>query len=173
MLDELESKLEHTYTWHLHAEKYASKRTDDQFEILNGNGALNIFTIFPEARNTSVDETLVEEMMTPQRPNDIRRISLKTLKIENSEKSKNIYFLNVFQPKDALDRSGQNDISVKRIKGENCIGVEITSKDKKEIFLFSNENKIVYEDIQSQSKWISVIKDNIGKIVKTTSYNRI
>lgn len=170
LLDELESNLEHIYTWRIHSEKYAIQRSADHFEILNGSGGLNIFTVFPEARNTSVDETLIEEMMTPQRPNDLRRIRLKTLKIENSTKSKNTYFLNVFQPKDALDRSGENDISVKRIKGESCIGVEITSKNSREIFLFSNENKIDFEDIQSASKWVSVLKNSEGQVIKTINY---
>jgi len=170
LLDELESKLEHIYTWRIHSEKYAKQRTEDHFEIQNGSGALNIFAMFPEAPNTSIDETIVEEMMTPQRPNDIRRIHLKTLKIENSIKSKNSYFLNILQPKDGLKIDGENDISIKRIKGKNCIGVEITSKNNKEIFLFSRENRIVYGDIQSQSKWVSVVKDSGGKVVKTTSY---
>ena len=123
--------------------------------------------------HTSIDETMVEEMMTPQRPDDLRRIRLKTLKIENSVKSKNTYFLNVLQPKDGLKGDGQNDISVKRIKGEHCIGVEITSKDNTEIFLFSNENKIAYGDIQSQSKWVSIVKDSMGNIVKKTNYGEV
>jgi hypothetical protein len=170
LLDELESDLEHTYTWRIHSEKYAAKRTEDQFEILNGTGALNVFTMFPEVRHSSIDETLVVEMMTPQRPDDIRSIRLKTLKIENSVKSKNTYFLNVFQPKDGLASDEQNEISVKRIKEESCIGVEITSKNNTEILLFSNENKIIYGDIQSQSKWISIVKDKEGNIVKKTNY---
>ncbi len=172
LLDELESKLEHTYTWRIHSEKYASKRSDDHFEILNGTGGLNIFTVFPEECDTSVDETLVEEMMTPQRPNDLRRIRLKTLKIENKVKSKDLYFLNILQPKDGLKGDGPNAISIKRIKGDNCIGVEITSKSNTEIFLFSSKNKIAYDDIQSDSKWISVVKDKRGKVVKSTNYNR-
>ena len=173
LLDELESNLEHTYTWRIHSEKYATQKTEDHFEILNGSGGLNIFTAFPEARNTSIDEIMIEEMMTPQRPNDLRRISLKTLKIENSVKRKNTYFLNVFQPKDTLDDSGQNDLSVKRIKGENCIGVEIISKNNIEIFLFSSQNKIDYGDIQSQSKWLSILKNKEGEVVKKTNYKNI
>ena len=171
LLDELESELEHTYTWRIHAEKYAKQLAADQFEILNGSGGLTIFAAFPEARNTSIDETMIEEMMTPQRPNDLRRISLKTLKIENSVKSKNTYFLNVFQPKDALEENKKNDISVKRLKGENCIGVEIISKNNTEIFLFSNENKIDYNDIHVQSKWVSIVKNEKGEMVKRTTYN--
>ena len=126
--------------------------------------------MFPEARSSSVDETMIEEMMTPQRPDDLRRISLKTLKIENSEKRKDTYFINVFQQKDGLASEGENDISVKRVKGENCIGVEITSKNNTEIFLFSNENEIAFGEINLQSKWISIVKDREGKIVKKTSY---
>ncbi len=172
-LDELESNLEHTYTWRIHSEKFANQRSEDHFEILNGNGGLNIFSVFPEVRNSSIDETLVEEIMTPQRPDDIRRISLKTLKIENSVKSKDTYFINILQPKDGLKGDGQNEISVKRIKGENYIGVEIISKNHTEIFLFSNKNKISHGDIQSQSKWISVVKNKEGEIIKTTRYDKV
>jgi len=95
LLDELESDLEHIYTWRIHSEQYAQTKTEDHFEILNGEGGLNIFAMFPEVRKSSIDETLVQEIMTPQRPDDIRSISLKTLKIENSTKSKNTYFMNV------------------------------------------------------------------------------
>jgi hypothetical protein len=134
---------------------------------------LNVFTVFPEVRATKVDETLVEEIMTPQRPDDIRRISLKTLLIENPEKSKNSYFLNVLQPKDAIQGDASDNISVTSIKGEHCIGVEITSKDHIETFIFSNENKIAYQDIQAESKWVSVLKDKAGKVIKTTSYDGV
>ncbi|WP_406684287.1 DUF4962 domain-containing protein [Seonamhaeicola sp. MEBiC1930] len=167
-LDELESNLEHTYTWHLHSEKYAIQHTKEHFEIQNGQGALNIFSMYPEDFNTAIDETLIEEMMTPQRPDDIRRISLKTLKIENNIRSKNTYFINVLQPKDAL--INDNDLVVKRIKGNNCFGVEIFSKEHVETFLFSSKNKISFEDIQSNSKWVAIVKDNTGKEIKRTSY---
>ncbi|NNC99789.1 MAG: hypothetical protein HKN85_06375, partial [Gammaproteobacteria bacterium] len=176
LLDELESNLPHTYTWRIHSEKFASEEHEGQFTIVNGNGALNIFTVYPQARNTKIDETVVEEIMTPQRPDDIRRISLKTLKIENSVKSKHCCFLNILQPKNAL-RGGvgnagseSGDISVKRLKGETWIGLQVTSRNNTEIFLFSSENKIAYGDIQSRSKWLSIVKDSAGNIIKTTSY---
>jgi len=62
---------------------------------------------------------------------------------------------------------------VTSIKGEHCIGVEITSKDHIETFIFSNENKIAYQDIQAESKWVSVLKDKAGKVIKTTSYDGV
>lgn len=172
-LDELESELEHTYTWRMHSERYANQVSQDQFEIINGTGGLNVFTVFPETRSTKVDETLVEEIMTPQRPDDIRRISLKTLLIENPTKSKNSYFLNVLQPKDVIQNDSKNDISVKSIKGDNCIGVEITSQNHIETFIFSSENKIAYKDIKSESKWVSILKDKAGNIIKSTQYDGV
>jgi hypothetical protein len=172
LLDELESDLAHIYTWRIHSEKYAISRSEDHFEILNGGGGLNIFAMFPDVRKSSIDETLVEEIMTPQRPDDIRRISLKTLKIENCTKEKNTYFINVLQPKGTLQGDEQNDISVKRIKGDSYIGVEITSTTAVETFLFSKENKISHGDIQSQLKWISIVKDRKGRVVKKTGYQK-
>jgi hypothetical protein len=169
LLDELESDSEHTYTWHIHSEKYAKKIGNEQFEILNGGGLLNIFTVFPEHRTINIQETLIEEVMTPQRPDDIRRISLKTLAIENSVKSKNTYFLNVFQAKDAIG-SEHSNISVKRLANDTCMGLEVSSPSATEIFLYSNENKISYGDIISTAKWISVVKDDTGKILKQTSF---
>ena len=128
--------------------------------------------MFPEASTSSIDETLVEEIMTPQRPDDIRRISLKTLKVVNSIKNKNVYFINVLQPKDALEGNDQNEISVQRIIGEDCIGVEITSKSNTEIFLFSSIDRISYGAIKSESKWLAIVKDMEGKIVKKKSYHK-
>lgn len=114
ILDELESDLPHTYTWHLHAEQFASdlgpKDGIARFEILNGSGAPNVFAVYPEGLNSRIDETLIEELMTPQRPDDFRRIRLKTLMIENSAPSKAAVFLNVLQPKDALGQDAAKDI---------------------------------------------------------------
>ena len=154
----------------MHSEQYATKQSEDNFQILNGNGGLIIYTMYPEANNTTIDETLIEEMMTPQRPDDLRRISLKTLKIENSIKSKDCYFITVLQPIDASKSSVINNISVKRIKGDNCFGIEITSAVGKETFLYSKTNQIAYGDSHSRSKWISTITNEKGEVVKTTSY---
>ena len=171
MLDELDSELEHIYTWHLHGEKFARDIGDGQFEIMNGSGALNIFAVFPENAHSKIDETLIEEIMTPQRPDDIRRISLKTLMLENNVRDKAVTFLNVLQPKDAPNNDAHKDISIRRLKGENCMGVEIASSAHIETFLYSNSGQIDFEAVQSHSKWISIVKDMDGNILKSTHYD--
>ena len=170
LLDELESELEHKYTWRIHAEKFAKHADGNRYEILNGSGALNIFTAYPEAATTKIDETLIEEVMTPQRPDDKRRIVLKTFMVENDTPQKDMAFLNVFQPKDALASSPAANIDVKPLKGEHCIGVEITAQDTVETFLFSAQGKIDYQDIQREAKWVSIVKNKSGKIVQSTEY---
>lgn len=168
LLDELESSLEHSYTWRVHSEKYARELSEDHFQILNGRGGLNIFTAFPAAKDTSIDETIVEEVMTPQRPDDIRRIHLKTLKIENAKKSKNAVFLNVLQPIDALNDKSQ--LMIKRIEATDHIGIEITSESYCEKFLFSSQTKLTHGNNNKLLKWGSEVKDLNGTHIKSTSY---
>lgn len=36
----------------------------------------------------------------------------------------------------------------------------------------SNQNLINYEGVFSESKWISILKDKAGKLIKTTSYTQ-
>lgn len=169
LLDELESELEHTYTWRINSEHYATQVNTNHFQILNGRGGLNIYSAYPELSSHSIAETLVEEMMTPQRPNDLRRISLKTLKIENSIKQMNTYFVNVLQPIDAVD-SNHISLSVRRVQGDNCIGMVIESTDFIETFLFSAKGEINYGDLKVTGKWYSMVKDHSGKVLKERKY---
>lgn len=171
IVDELESELEHNYTWRMHSEKYATRLKEDHYEILNGAGALNIFTLFPASKTITVDETLIEEVMTPQRPDEIRRIRLKTIKIENLEKVRDICFLNILHPKDGVSEIDKHNISVERIQGDTFIGAQIITSIHSETFIFSAVSKINYKDIQSNTKWISVVKDSAGNILKSTSYD--
>jgi len=91
MLDELKSKQAHTYTWRLHGEQFAQRNLKHHmFRIENGKGALNIYNVYPKVVNQRVEETLVQEIMTPQRPDDIREIKLKTICLENQEKVKDV-----------------------------------------------------------------------------------
>ncbi len=170
VLDELESDLEHIYTWRMHGERFANKITEDRYEIKNGAGALIIHSLFPKSKKITVDETLVEEVMTPQRPDDIRRISLKTIKIENTKKAKNTFFLNILQPKDSTLNTQKSSLAVERIVGETFIGAKITTSEITELFLYSNTQKINHEDIVAESTWVSVIRDATGRVLKKTSY---
>lgn len=170
VLDELKSVDEHIYTWRIHGERYAKSMGDDRFEILNGTGGLDVYAMFPEDGVSEIDETLIEEIMTPQRPDDIRRISLKTLLIENSTPSRDTVFLNVFHPKSGLNAPSDPQISVTRMRGQGYIGVEITSIDTVEIFLFSQDRFIDFYGTYFHASWVSLVTDKSGKVIKTRQY---
>lgn len=157
MLDELKSALEHTYTWRLHSEQYAKKITGTNvYKMKNGKGSLNIYPIFPDDLACTVEETVIREIMTPQRPNDVREIILKTLCIENKDKKKNVHFINVLQPESSFIDTLLN---VKEIKGDGFIGVEIEKGSTIETFIYSESGTIDYNGIQSDATWVSVIKE--------------
>lgn len=170
VLDELESPLEHTYTWRMHSEQQAKQVSENHFEIQDGRGALNVFVMFPVDKMSQVDETLIEEIMTPQRPDDIRRICLQTLKIENFHRSKNLHFLHVLQPKGTLELEATDPITVHRIMADKYNGVEIKSGHHTEIFLFSHEQDIQCKDINAQCRWVSEVRDVQGRVIKSTCY---
>ena len=169
VLDELESDLEHTYTWRIHSEKFAKKADENKYEIINGKGAMDIHPIFPENKFVNIDEMIVEEIMTPQRPDDKRRISLKTLKIENANKEKDLCFLNVIAPKNSF---GGKAISVEKIREDNCIGVKIKGENTVETFLYSKEDKINYAGISEETKWVSIVEDLEGNEIRRRSYKK-
>ncbi|GAA0178912.1 hypothetical protein SH2C18_18810 [Clostridium sediminicola] len=167
MLDELKSKLEHKYTWRLHSEQYAKKiNGTNAYKINNGKGSLNIYPILPNNLECRVEETVIREIMTPQRPDDIREIKLKTLCIENESKEKDVHFLNILHPESSFV---DELLEVKSIDGDGFIGVEVKKGHKIEQFIYSEKCKIDYCGIVSDANWISIIKDK-EQLVKYAVY---
>jgi hypothetical protein len=167
MLDELESDLAHQYTWRLHSEQFAEKQGESgAYLIKNGTGALSIYPAFPTDVKCRIEETVIREIMTPQRPDDIREIKLKTLCMENETKQKEVHFLNVLHPHSSFEASS---LEVKQINGEGFIGVEIKEMDRVETFIYAKEKGMDYEGIKSDGKWISLVK-NKGEVVKLAVY---
>ncbi|MGV8981446.1 DUF4962 domain-containing protein [Clostridium sp.] len=167
LFDDLKSENAHHYTWRLHGEQFAKKIEEIAgYTIENGKGSLDIHTVFPKDSECKIEETIIREIMTPQRPNDVRELKLKTLCIENKNKQKNMFFLNVLYPHSSFLES---PIEVQAIEGTGFMGVEIKVKDKTEQFIYSENNTIDYKGIKSDAKWISIIKEE-EKLIKYAVY---
>ena len=167
MLDELKSQLEHTYTWRMHGEQYAEHlEASNSYKLKNGQGALNIYPIGPLNMTCRTEETLVREIMTPQRPNDIRELKLKTLCIENSHKSQNIHFLNVLQPESSFV---DDLLDIRPINGDDFIGLTIVKGKQSETFLYSEGETIDTKGLESDAKWLSVIKED-NEVIRYAVY---
>lgn len=166
IFDELKSEKPHTYTWHLQSEQFAEKIREQDFEIVNGKGVLNVYVHATVPVNTSVEETVLHEIMTPQRPNDIRKVVLKTLKLQNIQKTEAMVYLNVLAPRSIFEKE---PVRIKRILDGSVIGVEITGEDFEELFLYAQNEKISYGDIKENGTWISIVKKH-GKVIKKKVY---
>lgn len=167
LLDELKSSKEHQYTWRLHSEQYALEIENGQaYRMKNGQGGLNIYPVLPIKSKKRIEETVINEIMTPQRPDDIREIRLKTLCIENLEKVADLHLLNVLEPISSLNKEL---LEVKAISGLGYIGVEINNGHQIETILYSESGAINYGHIKSDAKWVSIIAEN-GKMVKYGVY---
>ena len=46
----------------------------------------------------------------------------------------------------------------------------VTSADHVEVFLFSSKSEIAYREIQADAKWMSIVKDREGKLLRSTKY---
>ncbi|OOB78458.1 MAG: hypothetical protein BEN18_07230 [Epulopiscium sp. Nuni2H_MBin001] len=164
MLDDLHSDLDHTYTWRLHSEQFAKKNKEGVYTIKNGKGALNIYPILPTDMVTNVEETVINEIMTPQRPNDVRNIVLKTLCMENNPRQNNVLFLNILEPISSFD---DTKMSIDKIDG--LVGVHITKGELVETFIYSEDVAVDTDDIKTDAIWVSVVR-NGGKVVKYAIY---
>jgi len=75
--------------------------------------------------------------------------------------------LNILVPKDIF---GKDEVNIKKIESGNQKGVEIRGKDFIEIFIFSKDGKINYENKIINGKWISIVKDINDNILKEKIY---
>lgn len=167
ILDELKSKQAHKYTWRLHGESFAEPVEEDVFyQIKNGKGTLNVYTVHPENKECRVEETIINEIMTPQRPDDIREIKLKTLCVENGDHQNDLNILNVLQP---ISSFSQDNLEIKAISEGSCTGVEVKKGEVTELFLYSEDGAINFEGLRSDAQWVSIVWDK-DQIVKHMNY---
>lgn len=127
---------------------------------------MNVYAHGTVPMDVSVEETVLHEIMTPQRPNDIRKVVLKTLKLQNKQETENMVYLNVLVPRSVFE---EEQVQIKRISEGSVIGVEITGKDFEELFLYAQSEKIVYGDIKEDGRWMSIVKRN-DNVVKKAIY---
>lgn len=165
IIDELESKLPHVYSWVLHSDTYP-KLENDVFVIENGPGKLNVHPVYPAEFNYEMKEEGVVANPTSANPTLIIEEKFKVLSVENKEPQKNMRFINVLQPDSIFSKKS---IDVKYLENDYSYGISIVNGEKKEIVMFAKENKLVYEDINADGKWFSLNYVN-GKLVKKFVY---
>jgi hypothetical protein len=149
MIDELESNLDHTYTWTMHADTKPNVNDNRVFEYENGPAKMNLYSIMPEKINWNLKNTNVRAIMTTQEPDKFRETNMKTINIENETKAKDMCFINVFSIRNAFD---EEKIKVKQIKNNNTQGVIVEKDENREVYLFSKLKNIEFDTVKADAK---------------------
>ena len=163
MLDELKSENEHTYSWRMNSDTVFKPAGKDKYIIENGPAKLEVFTLYPENKSVYSKETNVRAIMTTQEPDKYRETKMKTMVIENIEKSKDMYFFNILKPQKTF---GEENFNVTKFVETDCFGSVIENENFRETFLFNPSKKEVeLGNIKTDTKWVIVVEtgDKVSK----------
>ena len=163
MLDELKSENEHTYSWRMNSDTVFKPAGKDKYIIENGPAKLEVFTLYPENKSVYSKETNVRAIMTTQEPDKYRETKMKTMVIENIEKSKDMYFFNILKPQKTF---GEENFNVTKFVETDCFGSVIENENFRETFLFNPSKKEVeLGNIKTDAKWVIVVEtgDKVSK----------
>lgn len=157
IFDELQSELDHSYTWLLHSDVFPS-RDGNVFFYENGPATMRIHSVFPETFTANTEDNVVKAVMTSQEPDNFCQTNLKTLALTTQAKSKSAYFLNVI----SLGTTA-NDIElvVTPIQNSTTIGVQVEFGEQIDVFLYSPVGRITFQgrEYASQELYL-LIQDN-------------
>lgn len=152
MIDELESNLEHTYTYNLHTEVKADEVSDNTFVFANGPGQMTMHLNAGEAIEHNTGYTYVKAIMTSQEPDIFRAVNMDTLYVNNAEKAKNAEFLTIMKTDDYFDVEQFNVTKINEVETEGFVAETETGK---EMLLFS-KTAVKAAGIESDAKIIFV-----------------
>lgn len=163
VLDDLQSELEHTYTWILHSDVHPAVE-GNRFLYENGPAQMVVYNLSPMETECKLIENNVRAIMTTQEPDKYRETKMKTLHLSNRTKEKNVHFLNVLIP----GAIGEDQLVVKGIENDTAFGVEIVDGDFVEIFLYSKGDKIYFrnEIYLNASILLRYVKDQLHEVIE-------
>lgn len=161
IMDELDSQAPHTYTFIMYGDIYPSIN-DQVFTYQYDNSICTLHNVSPVSTKHEFVDNNVRAVMTTQEPDKFRETQMKGLYISNCEPSKMCHFLNVLIP----EQSESSLYDVVRINQETCFGVEVSSKNESEVFLYSKGNTITYNNnyYDSQAVFIRKVDGQIKKV---------
>lgn len=159
MIDDLDSTKEHTYSWLMNSDTVFTTVEEDRHLIENGPAKLEIVTLYPKNKEVTSKETNVRAIMTTQEPDKFRETKMKTMVIENTEKSKRMNFFNILKPQRTF---GEEEFKVTKLNSEEAFGSVVETKGYKETFIYSVSNeKMEIAGIKTNAKWAIIVeKDN-------------
>ncbi|GAB6107259.1 DUF4962 domain-containing protein [Fusibacter bizertensis] len=136
MIDELDSKDEHIYTWTMHSDFYpevsseASSEVAQHYLYQGDYGKMSLFQFTSHLTEHKLADNTIRAIMTTQEPDKFTENKMKALKISNIAKTQKMIFLSILAPTN-------DDVVAKRIKCEGAIVIEVSTKKDKLIYVWS------------------------------------
>ncbi|WAA08944.1 DUF4962 domain-containing protein [Fervidibacillus albus] len=151
IFDDLNSDQKHTYTWIMHTDTTPNVRYDEvrTFEYENGPAKMNLYSVIPKESDYKFKNTVVRAIMTTQEPDKFRETKMRTIHIENKEKSNSMCFLNVISIRKAFD---EENIQIQRIDRPHMKGVIVKKGEDEEVYLFSKSRRIEYQTVKADAE---------------------
>ncbi|MFI3207988.1 MAG: heparinase II/III family protein [Eubacteriales bacterium] len=156
MIDELDSELEHRYTYHLHTEVPADEVSEGEFIYENGPGQMHVHMNSGQEVEYRKGHTYVKAIMTSQEPDIFRQVNMDTLYASNAKKAKQAEFLTVMKTDDYFD---VEEFQVEKINEHATEGFQVATKEGKEMLLYSR-TAINAAGLESDAKILFVEEKN-------------
>lgn len=166
MIDELESDLEHIYSWQMYSDVHpVIEGSKAHFDV---NGAKSDFYIFSDVETeTTMKENVVRAVMTTQEPDKFTENHMKGVICSNKVKTKNHSFVSVFVP---LSETG-SDITVEKVELDNAYGVIVSYAGFQKAYVFAKDGKTSYKGNSISSK-VSVINIEDNEVTEVKELNK-
>lgn len=136
MIDELESNLEHTYTYNLHTEVPADEVKENTFVFANGPGQMTMHLNAGEEIEHNTGYTYVKAIMTSQEPDIFREVNMDTLYVNNVKEAKNTEFITLMKTDDYFDAE---NFDAENINENDTEGFKVKLETGSEMLLFSKK----------------------------------
>lgn len=165
MKDELESSLNHKYTYNFQSDSYPIEIESNLVEYKNGSSKMKVYSLCSNEYTRYYKNTNVRAIMTTQEPDKFREVNMKTMCIENIMPVNNIDFINVFVPEMIFN---DYDISANISDNKDYYIIEIKNKKElKERILFKKCDSISTDYLVSDAKYIymSFNNDKLNRLI--------
>jgi hypothetical protein len=160
MIDELESKDKHQYTWQMYSDIYPDY-IDGKFSYKIGKAQMDLYHFSDAETSFDLKENVVRAVMTTQEPDKFTENHMKGLCIVNKEKTEKLSFMTLIVP--LVDET--RNLTVKKVEFKGAYGVSVENGTSREIYVYSPQGKYLFENQEIEAK-VSVIELQDNKITE-------
>ncbi len=156
IIDELESDIEHKYTWRMNSDIVPS--VTDCYTYKGDYNEMQIYQFSDIEREEELSENVVRAVMTTQEPDKFTENKMKVLKTSNKNKAKTMLFFSILA-------TSEDEVKANQVAINDGMAIRIVEKGQVLIYVFSKGNIIDYGGEKCDSK-LTIFKEEDHKNVR-------